>query len=51
MLNIAPAPARQKPQRIALMAPSYSIPDAFCQNSDHLFKLCGGNTGNVEVCN
>jgi polysaccharide pyruvyl transferase WcaK-like protein len=47
MLNIAPAPARQKTQRVALMAPSWSVPDAFCQNADHLFKLTGGNTGNV----
>lgn len=46
MLNIAPVQPRQKTQRIALMAPSYSVPDAFCRNSDHLFKLCGGNTGN-----
>ena len=46
MLNIAPAQTRQKTMRIALIAPSLSVTDAFCENSDHLFKLCGGNTGN-----
>jgi hypothetical protein len=32
--------------RIALIAPSLSVPDAAQNNADHLFRLCGGNTGN-----
>jgi Polysaccharide pyruvyl transferase len=32
--------------RIALIAPSLSVADASQNNADHLFKLCGGNTGN-----
>jgi hypothetical protein len=32
--------------RIALIAPSLAVTDAFSKNADHLFKLCGGNTGN-----
>ena len=32
--------------RIALIAPSMSVPDAAQSDTDHLFKLCGGNTGN-----
>jgi hypothetical protein len=32
--------------RVALIAPSLSVTDAFAANAEHLFKLCGGNTGN-----
>jgi hypothetical protein len=32
--------------RVALIAPLLSVTDAFSENADHLFKLCGGNTGN-----
>jgi hypothetical protein len=32
--------------RIALIAPSLSVADAAQNNADHLFRLCGGNTGN-----
>ena len=32
--------------RVALIAPSLSVTDAFSENAEHLFKLCGGNTGN-----
>ncbi len=32
--------------RVALIAPSLSVTDAFSKNAEHLFKLCGGNTGN-----
>jgi hypothetical protein len=33
-------------KRIALIAPSLSVADASHHNADHLFRLCGGNTGN-----
>ena len=32
--------------RVALIAPSLSVTDAFSENAEHLFRLCGGNTGN-----
>src|ERR1700745_3762137 len=37
--------------RVALIAPSLSVTDAFSENAEHLFRLCGGNTGNFAfVC-
>jgi polysaccharide pyruvyl transferase len=33
--------------RIALIAPSLAVTDAFSNDADHLFRLCGGNTGNL----
>jgi len=32
--------------RIALIAPALTVSDAFHSSADHLFKRCGGNTGN-----
>ena len=32
--------------RVALIAPSLAVTDASSHNADHLFRLCGGNTGN-----
>jgi hypothetical protein len=38
--------SKQMTKRIALIAPSLSVADAAQNNADHLFELCGGNTGN-----
>src|SRR4051812_6368185 len=32
--------------RVALMASTLSVVDAFCNSADHLFTQGGGNTGN-----
>ncbi|KAA5595963.1 polysaccharide pyruvyl transferase family protein [Blastochloris sulfoviridis] len=35
--------------RIAVYSGSYQVPDSFENSSEHIFNLCGGNTGNFAI--